>query len=103
MGADGERKINTSRYPISTRAYICDKVHFSRKMRHNRAEEGKNKTQTRRLNHRLCKKAPNRAKRPYSKFASTKPILQQKGFVKNEDVRNALSVNTWQANWIVRK
>jgi ATP-dependent DNA helicase RecG len=36
-------------------------------------------------------------------FASIEPILREKGFVKNEDIRKALNVSTWQANWILRK
>ena len=36
-------------------------------------------------------------------FLAIEPILQRKGFVKNEDIRKALGVSTWQANWLVRK
>ncbi|WP_448591025.1 ATP-binding protein [Thermoflexus hugenholtzii] len=38
-----------------------------------------------------------------SEFAAIEPILREKGFVKNEDIRKALNVPIWRANWIARK
>ncbi len=36
-------------------------------------------------------------------FLALEPILQEKGFIKNEDIRKALNVSVGQANWIARK
>lgn len=45
-------------------------------------------------------KAP--VKKP-PEFLALEPILREKGFIKNEDIRRALGVSLVQANWIARR